>query len=119
MKTEKYHIKKVEIQFLGDVFIKKQKWIKGTLSVQAGYIMLHSPFISAQWPLDDTAPELINFSDGRLKLGLHHTTCKSQIYQSFFLNGKHFEEIETFFHSWGFPVPRFNVLADQPNKELH
>ncbi|MCP4392678.1 MAG: hypothetical protein GY804_00130 [Alphaproteobacteria bacterium] len=116
MKTGK---KKIEIQFQGSVVAEKQKWIKGTLSVQGGYIMLHSPFISAQWPVDDTGPELNKFPDGRLKLGFHHTGCNSQIYQSFYLNGKHFKEIEAFFHGWGFPVPRAKVLTKSQFDKAH
>ncbi len=109
MKTGK---KKIRIRFKGE----GSTWIEGTLSVQLDCIMLHSPFISAQWPLEDAAPQLINQPNGTLKLGFHHTGCNSQTYQSFYLNGDKFKEIEAFFHGWGFPVPRDNL---KPNKEVH
>ena len=87
-------------------------WQAATLSVKEGFIMLHSECISAQWPLDFTGVQITNYGEFEcyIKVGFHHTGCSTQPFQSFYFNANMLKEIEDFFKSWRFPVPRNEVV---------
>lgn len=83
-----------------------QPSIKGQISVRYDLVMLHSPFISAQWPIDQTGMQLSYNGKGCIKLAFMHTGCNPDCYQSFNFDAVYFDLIEEFFKAYKFPMHR-------------
>lgn len=94
---------------IGIKFINgEQPSIEGKLSVLNNLIMLHSPFISSQWPIDQTGMQLTYQCKHIIKLAFMHTGCNSDCYQSFYLEAIYFDLIEEFFKAYSFPMLRMS-----------
>ena len=83
-----------------------QPSIKGQISVFKNLVMIHAPFISAQWPIDQTGMQLSYCGKDRIKLAFMHTGCNPDCYQSFHFDAVYFDLIEEFFKAYSFPMYR-------------
>jgi hypothetical protein len=83
---------------------------KATISVfENRLIMLHSDCICSQWQIDQTGVRLTPQDKDTIKLAFMHIGCSSGCHQSFYFKTESFDSIETFFKSYGFPVPQETI----------
>lgn len=87
----------VEVTLIGSRDIR----VEATISLHNNLIMLHAPFISAQWAMEGTGVELTHQGQGRMKLGFHTNGIN---YQSFIFDAAQHTEVDKFFKLLGFPM---------------
>lgn len=82
--------------------IKLTNGCLATISVQQHLIMMHTDFLSAEWPLSGTGILLTPPHYKVINLRFYHTGESGVAYQNFFIDGEYYGAIETFFKSFGF-----------------
>jgi len=71
------------------------------ISVKHGLIMMHSPIICSQWPLNGVGIQLTHQGNGIIKLGF---MGQKGSYQSFYFQSEYHETIDNFFKGYSFPM---------------
>lgn len=91
------------------LYVNESLEMDGTLSIYRDLLMLHSPYMSAQWPIDETGIHLTRQTNHIIKLGFY-SAVSVWSYQSIYFDASCYDIIYEFLNTYGFLMPKNNGL---------